>query len=65
MSGCAGVFASCKDTFSKKEVDCCNKILEMVKKVDKLDFKLRKAKLDINFLRKFENNNNIPNFLCF
>ena len=37
----------------------------MVKKVDKLDFKLRKAKLDINFLRKFENNDNIPNFLCF
>ena len=24
MSGCAGVFVSCKDTFSKKEVDCCN-----------------------------------------
>lgn len=35
----------------------------MVRKVDKLDFKLREAKLDINFLRKFENN--IPNFLCF
>ena len=36
----------------------------MVRKLEKLDFKLRKSKLDITFLCKCENNV-IPNFLCF
>ena len=41
-----------------------DKILKMVRKLEKLDFKLRKSKLDIKFLCKCENNV-IPNFLCF
>ena len=38
-------------------------ILQMVRKLEKLDFKLRKTKLDITFLCKCENNDIIPNFL--
>ena len=41
-----------------------DKILKMVRKLEKLDFKLRKSKPDIKFLCKCENNV-IPNFLCF
>ena len=37
----------------------------MVRKIEKLDFKLRKAKLDLNVLCKCENNDIMPNFLCF
>ena len=42
-----------------------DKILKMVRKLEKFDFKLRKAKLDIKFLCKCENNDIIPKFLCF
>ena len=42
-----------------------DKILKMVRKLEKLDFKLRKAKLDNKFLCNCENNDIIPNFLCF
>ena len=37
----------------------------MVRKLEKFDFKLRKAQLDIKFLYKCENNDIIPKFLCF
>ena len=37
-----------------------NKILKMVRKLEKFDFKLRKTKLDIKFLCKCENNDIIP-----
>ena len=42
-----------------------DKILKMIKKLEKLNFKLRKAKRDIKFLCKCENNDIIPNFSCF
>ena len=42
-----------------------NKILKMVRKPEKLDFKLRKSKLDIKFLCKCENNDIIPNIVSF
>ena len=42
-----------------------DKILKMVRKLEKLDFKLRKAKLDIKFLCKYENNEIIPTFCVF
>ena len=38
---------------------------DMVRKLGKLDFKLRKAKPDIKFLCTCDNNDIIPNFLCF
>ena len=40
-----------------------DRMLKMVRKLEKLDFKLRKAKIDIKFLCKCENNGIIPNFL--
>ena len=42
-----------------------NKILKMVRKLEKLDFKLGKTKLDVKFLCNCENNDIVPNFLCF
>ena len=42
-----------------------DKIAKLVRKLEKLYFKLRKAKLDIKFLCKCESNDVIPNFLCF
>lgn len=69
VGGCTGVFDSCNNTFSKKEVPPIiearygNKILKLLRKLENSDFKLRKVKLDINFLCKYENDNKIPNFL--
>ena len=42
-----------------------NKILKMVRKLEESDFKLSKAKRDIKFLCKCENNDMTPNFLRF
>ena len=40
-------------------------ILKTIRKLEKVDYKLRKAKLDINFLIKCQQENVIPNFLKF
>ena len=40
-------------------------ILKTIRKFEKVDYKLRKAKLDINFLIKCQRENVIPNFLKF
>ena len=40
-------------------------ILKTIRKFEKVDYKLRKAKLDINFLIKCQRQNVIPNFLKF
>ena len=42
-----------------------DEIIKMVRKLEKLDFKLRKAKLDIEFLGNCDNNDIIPTFLRF
>ena len=71
-SGCAGVLVSCKNTFpTMKSIAAIirsrygDKILKMVRKLEKLDFKLRKAKLDVKFLCKCENNEIITTFYVF
>ena len=38
-------------------------VLKAIRKFEKVDYKLRKAKLDISFLVKCQNENIIPNFL--
>ena len=43
----------------------CDKVLKMVRKLEKLDFELRKEKLDIKFLFKWANNDITPIVLCF
>ena len=40
-------------------------VLKAIRKFEKVDYKLRKAKLDISFLVKCQNENIIPNFLKF
>ena len=40
-------------------------VLKVISKFGKVDYKLRKAKLDISFLVKCQNENIIPNFLKF
>ena len=40
-------------------------VLKAIRKFEKVDNKLRKAKLDISFLVKCQNENIIPNFLKF
>ena len=40
-------------------------ILKTIRKFEKVDYKLRKAKLDINFLIKCQRENVIPNFYKF
>ena len=40
-------------------------VLKAIRKFKKVDYKLRKAKLDISFLIKCQNENIIPNFLKF
>ena len=40
-------------------------VLKVIRKFEKVDYKLRKAKLDISFLVKCQNENIIPNFLKF
>ena len=40
-------------------------ILKTIRKFEKADYKLRKAKLDINFLVRCQHENVIPNFLKF
>ena len=40
-------------------------ILKTIRKFEKVDYKVRKAKLDINFLIKCQRENVIPNFLKF
>ena len=40
-------------------------VLNAVRKFEKVDYKLRKAKLDISFLVKCQNENIVPNFLKF
>ena len=40
-------------------------ILKAIRKFEKADYKLRKAKLDINFLVRCQHENVIPNFLKF
>ena len=40
-------------------------ILKTIRKFEKVDYKLRKAKLDINFLIKCQRENVIPNFISF
>ena len=42
-----------------------DEIIKMVRKLEKLDFKLRKAKLDIEVLCNCDNNGIIPTFLRF
>ena len=42
-----------------------DKPLKIVRKSEKLDFKLRNAKCDSKFLCECENNDLISNFLCF
>ena len=41
------------------------KILNTIRKFEKVDYKFRMAKLDINFLIKCQRENVIPNFLKF
>ena len=41
------------------------KLLKEVRKFEKLDYKLRKVQLDLDFLTNFEDNDIIPNFLNF
>ena len=41
------------------------KISKTIRKFEKVDYKLRMAKLDINFLIKCQRENVIPNFLKF
>ena len=43
----------------------CGEILKVIGKFEKVDYKLRKTKLDINFLIKCQRENVIPNFLKF
>ena len=38
-------------------------VLKVIRKFEKVDYKLRKAKLDISFLVKCQNEKVIPNFL--
>ena len=40
-------------------------VLKAIRKFEKVDYKLRKPKLDISFLVKCQNENIIPNFLKF
>ena len=40
-------------------------VLKAICKFEKVDYKLRKAKLDVSFLVKCQNENIIPNFLKF
>ena len=40
-------------------------VLKAVRKFEKVDYKLRKTKLDISFLVKCQNENIVPNFLKF
>ena len=40
-------------------------VLKVIRKFEKVDYKLRKAKLDISFLVKCQNENIIPNFPKF
>ena len=40
-------------------------ILKAIRKFEKVNYKLRKAKLDINFLGRCQHENVIPNFLKF
>ena len=40
-------------------------ILKTIHKLEKVDYKLRKAKLNINFLIKYQRENVIPNILKF
>ena len=40
-------------------------ILKAINKFEKADYKLRKTKLDINFLVRCQHENVIPNFLSF
>ena len=40
-------------------------VLKAIRKFEKVDYKLRKVKLDISFLIKCQNENIIPNFLKF
>ena len=40
-------------------------VFKAICKLEKADYKLRKAKLDISFLIKCQNENIIPNFLKF
>ena len=40
-------------------------VFKAICKLEKVDYKLRKAKLDISFLIKCQNENIIPNFLKF
>ena len=39
--------------------------VKRIRKLEKLDFRLRKAELDLQFLWKCDDNNVIPNFLNF
>ena len=41
-----------------------NEILEIVRKLEKFDFKLRKAKLDIELFCNCDNNDIIVRFVC-
>ena len=40
-------------------------VLKAIRKFEKVDYELRKAKLDISFLVKCQNENIIPTFLSF
>ena len=42
-----------------------NKVLREVRELEKLDYKLRKVQLDLDFLCKCKVNDIIPNFLNF
>ena len=42
-----------------------DKVVREVRKFEKLDYKLRKVKLDLDFLFKCRDNDVIPNFLNF
>ena len=61
-----------KIRFHKNESVSCivrkrysGEVLKVIRKFEKFDYKLRKAKLDISFLVKCHNENIIPNFLKF
>ena len=42
-----------------------NGIVKLVRRFEKVDFKLRKASLDLDFLERCQKNNYVPNFLNF
>ena len=44
---------------------CSGEVLKAIRKFEKVDYKLRKAKLDMSFLVKYQNANIITNVLKF